>query len=657
MKKVVFLFLVLGLTMSAEEQNITENQEMIVNESVVEQVEPKVVYDIESESISVLEKTKENNTEEIEEEKIEITTKESEVGANEIVKENTEIEKEDEIKNEENIAVESSSSDDIFGMFSSSSESTDSSSFGFGEDDGFGGMGEIIEDLKISGKLELPLRYMHNDQNVKESKTYFSPVFDLKVEYKKNHSETKVNIKFDKAKDEIDLTEASFKLFYKKFDVEVGKAKVVWGKGDKLHVIDTINANDYSDFINPDYIDRRIAEPMVKLNYFKDNSNLELIYTPKFTPDQVPVSGPWANPTFRDLNGAFETLGKDLDKELNKNDKADEGQFGIRYRNSMAGYDYGFTYYAGYIKRPSLNKAAVQKLQNTSTKAATLEDDQIAIFQKDAEITATTEGVKQQVAAGVAAGLAAAGLTAGTPEYEAAYNATYENEYQTAYNAYIQPLQNELLSMTLSIQATLAEIQGNPDMYYDPLKDGWEDQFIKELAIHYDPVHILGANLATIKMGVNWRVELGYYITKDKDGDKHDSYNNKFGYVIGGDKNIPINNLNVNIQVQGEKILNDDMIDKNGALDIEYDAEGYYRTNLIVTKITDKYYNNKINPELTFIYNLERKDYSVEPVIEFIAKDDTKIRLKYKVFEGDAGTNFGNYKKNDYLECSFKYEF
>jgi len=532
-----------------------------------------------------------------------------------------------------------SSEDDIFGSFDSegSEEMT-----GFDDDDaGFAGMSEIISELKIAGKLELPLRYMPQDKNVSKSKTDFSPVFDLKVNYQKNNSETNVNIEFDEDSNEAKITEGTFKLFYKKIDVEIGKAKVVWGKGDKLHVIDTINANDYSDFINPEYIDRRIAEPMIRINYFKENSNIEFIYTPQFTPDQVPMTGPWANPTFAQLNDAFNGLGKDLEKELNKNDKAEDGQFGIRYRNSIKGYDYGFTYYAGFIKKPSLNMAAVAKLQATSEKAANLEADQLAMFQLDAQITATEEGIKQT--------LIANGLTPG--------DATYEAAYEDQYNQNVQPLQTQLMTLASEVDVTLSDIKSNPNTYYDPTQDNWEDKVVEELDLHYDPVHILGANLATIKMGINWRAELGYYITEDSDGDKYDTYNNKFGYVLGGDKNIPINNLNLNIQIQGEKILNSDEIKDNGELDIEYDKDGDYSSNLIVTKITDQYYNNKINPEITYIYNVEKNDYSIESGIEFIVKDDTKIKAKYKIFEGDPGTNFGNYKKNDYFECTFKYEF
>ena len=70
--------------------------------------------------------------------------------------------------------------------------------------------------------------------------------------------------------------------------------KEVWGKGDKVHVLDNFNANDFSDFIFPDYIDRRLGEVMFKAtaNLSWDyNLKLEGIYTPWMTPDRFATSG------------------------------------------------------------------------------------------------------------------------------------------------------------------------------------------------------------------------------------------------------------------------------------------------------------------------------------------------------------------------------
>ena len=80
------------------------------------------------------------------------------------------------------------------------------------------------------------------------------------------------------------------------FILEVGKMKTVWGKGDKLHVFDNFNADNYTDFIIPDYNDRRIATPMVRASYafpFSSNLNVEAVYTPFLPVDRFSTSDRW----------------------------------------------------------------------------------------------------------------------------------------------------------------------------------------------------------------------------------------------------------------------------------------------------------------------------------------------------------------------------
>ena len=70
--------------------------------------------------------------------------------------------------------------------------------------------------------------------------------------------------------------------------LEGGKMKVVWGKGDKLHVFDNFNSDNYSDFIIPDYIDRRVSTPMIRAVYSFEQPSLRVegIFTPFLPVDQ-----------------------------------------------------------------------------------------------------------------------------------------------------------------------------------------------------------------------------------------------------------------------------------------------------------------------------------------------------------------------------------
>ncbi|OQY07415.1 MAG: hypothetical protein B6I28_05625 [Fusobacteriia bacterium 4572_132] len=175
------------------------------------------------------------------------------------------------------------------------------------------------------------------------------------------------------------------------------------------------------------------------------------------------------------------------------------------------------------------------------------------------------------------------------------------------------------------------------------------------LELNYDDVNIFGSELSTVLFGINSRAELAYYMTEDTDGKDATVHNNKIAWVIGGDRDLPIHNVNVNIQNKGEYILNNDEI--NGTDDVEYNSDEKYTTNTIITKISDKFKNERILPELQFVYNIEDGDYMLNNQIEIKLKDDTSMTVMYKMFEGDSDTIFGEFDKNDFAEVKFEYEF
>lgn len=69
--------------------------------------------------------------------------------------------------------------------------------------------------------------------------------------------------------------------------------KPIGGPGNKVHAVDILTPMDYSDFINPDYTERKDAEAMIKLNIPANDGLLELVYLPVVTPDTIPWEGTW----------------------------------------------------------------------------------------------------------------------------------------------------------------------------------------------------------------------------------------------------------------------------------------------------------------------------------------------------------------------------
>jgi len=110
------------------------------------------------------------------------------------------------------------------------------------------------------------------------------------------------------AAEEIEFNELNYQFFGENYSFLIGKHRVIWGKGDQLHVLDNINPEDLSDFYNPDYKDRQIGEEMIKIDrYFRNgNANLEFIYTPDFeghrlAEDSESPLGDWVINPFSDI--------------------------------------------------------------------------------------------------------------------------------------------------------------------------------------------------------------------------------------------------------------------------------------------------------------------------------------------------------------------
>ena len=184
-------------------------------------------------------------------------------------------------------AVSAQSSDltgfgDDFNSFDDNSFSSDSSS-----------------NVNVNGTASIDIRSYITDDDADSITTSAVPQAKLGFEYKGKISDSSVQLKFndDILKNHpLDIVdELSLRTTFDWLTIEAGKMKVVWGKGDKLHVIDNFNADDYTDFIIPDYIDRRISTPMIRGVYSLPfaNMQIEAVYTPFLPVDSFATDGRW----------------------------------------------------------------------------------------------------------------------------------------------------------------------------------------------------------------------------------------------------------------------------------------------------------------------------------------------------------------------------
>ncbi|PRX26637.1 hypothetical protein BX659_1191 [Orenia metallireducens] len=426
-------------------------------------------------------------------------------------------------------------------------------------DSGFGD--ENTSSLEFSGSLEYKIRSILDKKSDSDLSYPINSEAELELglDYSRDNSDIKATLAFDDNGD-VALDEAFIRLYYDDFDLEAGKMKVVWGKGDKLHVVDNLNGEDLTDFINPEYLDRQIAENMVKLNYYLGTGKLEAVYTPEFTANKLDREGDWMLSKVSKMKelkpiavkefGLTDALEIEDSLAGDESNEFKDGQLALRYTNSKGGYDYGFSIYQGRLKNLSMDKSAIAKLE---------------------------KGV-----------------------------------------------------------------------YRD------SQAFLNDLDLHYDEVTVLGAELSSVLFGINSRGELAYYLTDDRNGDDPTVHNNKLAWIIGGDRDLALHNVNVNLQVKSELILDKDKVDDNPA-DIDY-SEDYF-TNMMVLKVSDDFNNQRILPEVSLMYNLESQDYILDNQLEFIVKDDTSIKFNYKLFQGDGDTLFGQFDENDYISMVVNYEF
>ena len=465
----------------------------------------------------------------------------------------------------------------------------------------------------------------------------------LNVNYEGESSDTEIKLNFDsktlKSNPEDIVEELTARGYFGNWTVEGGKMKVVWGKGDKLHVFDNFNANNYTDFIFPDYVDRRLSEVMFRVAYNVPNeSNLrvEAIVTPMMTADRFATSGtlvPYAQQKLTDTvtsivkNNTIYALNQDLsggaitlsgfdainsassfssdDLYENSIKSLKYAQGGAKVSGSLGSLDWGLSYYYGHYKQPSAN------LEKYITSL----------------VTAAAKEHSTEVAA-LAAQLIANG-----------YDAT------TATTLAAKKIGSEYAS-------TLAH-------------DGTYELELPSL--DYDRLQVFGFEFAKILWKFNCRGEFAYNLTEDVAGDNPWVKNNSLTWVGGFDIDLPIHNLNINVQETGTYILKNNKIEDGAfkAYDVDYNSDGNYCINKVVLNVSDKWINEKLSTECMVIYGIENEEWCVQPKIEYNVVDGFTVTAKgaylYSKNENGEFYNFtADSTKNHskaFAQLSVKYAF
>jgi hypothetical protein len=448
---------------------------------------------------------------------------------------------------------------------------------------GSSGSSSAASPVTLGGTVKLDDRaYIdEEDTDTEDSPTEITPDATLNVNYANSASEIELKLNF--SKDSIStyhedvIKEATARAYLGNWILEGGKMKIVWGKGDKLHVIDNFNATDYTDFIIPDYIDRRLAEPMFRAIYNAPSGawRMEAVYTPTMTADRfatdsvtgvetAKVAAALADKDAQTLGSSeYQTAEENYlavleeassfssDDLLPDTHTLKYGQYGIRFTGTSGAFDWGASYYYGHYKQPS-----------------------------------------------------------------------------TDWSAYIA-------SATANGGTSLV----NPTLDYDRLQ-------------------VFGLEGATAVGPLNTRLEVAYNLTNDTDGDDPYVHNNSISWVPGFDIDLPIHNVNLNVQEIGTYILNGDKIKDNGGYDVDTDANNCYTNNKLAVDLSDSFMHENLKLDCQLLYGIERGDLVVMPKITYTVKTGMDlIASGMYIHCKDEDSEFYAYKDNSFIQMGVKYVF
>ena len=449
--------------------------------------------------------------------------------------------------------------------------------------------------LSVNGEAQVNFRAYVDDEGtsglpIDEWNTWVDPKGKLGLNY--SNDSVSADVKFALSKDIITdyksdiIDELTLEAYLGNFVIQAGKMKVVWGKGDKLHVIDNFNANDYKDFLIPDYIDRRISEPMVRVLYNAPNdagpftsNRFEFVWTPFMTADRYAASGRWVPNQVNELKeGLTRNAGEIITKQI-----------------MTAGND------------SEAQAVYTTMLSNSSSLADNLYPDlyQLKYMQAGARFTTTT----------------------GSLDWGLSYYFGRDKRASFDYK-----------NMAPYVQKYLKGTAEEDDKFID-----------------YDFLQVFGIEAAKTFGAYNFRAEAAYNLTKDVAGDDPKVHNNSFAWVFGFDRDLPVSELNFNLQTQGKFILNHDEIKNSG------DTEsGTYKTdNKLVLNISDNLAHGKLKPEVSAIYGFEHFDLIIMPKVTWYVSDGLEFSASGMYMQSfiESRSEFGNWHNNSFVQIAAKYTF
>ena len=531
----------------------------------------------------------------------------------------------------------------------------------FGSDSSSSGSSSSLP-IQFSGKLSLDVRdyLMAGDvDGIGDTQITATPDAKLGITYDggKASADLQLKVNEDTIKNHpIDvIDELTLSAYLGNFTLSAGKMKVVWGKGDKLHVLDNFNADDYSDFIIPDYLDRRISTPMIRGVYAVplnsrtvSNVMIEGVYTPIMPVDRF-GSGVWtpsksAALTSTVKNSATKQLKTVTEAKVNANKLASE----------------------------------IETLSTTYKTALTSSKTDVAAVARSSMNSLLTTNAKELIPYGFDPKNPLATAQTALEKYvtatETAYLLALNNSSSLAGGVYPDTNKFEYGQGGLRVTGTIGQVDLGISYYYGHYKQpsvnglkmtNYVANYLKtgtgdDKFLAYDKKQTFGLEFSTILWKFNLRGEAAYNLTDDVAGDDPWVHNNSIQWLGGFDIDLPFWDANLNVQETGTYILKNDKIEDSifKTADVDYASTGYLNNKLVVN-FTTSFLNGKLAPEVTALYGFEHKDLVVMPKITIKPASSFKIIGSGLAMwtNDETESEFGTWHKNSFIQLGAEVSF
>ena len=179
--------------------------------------------------------------------------------------------------------------------------------------------------------------------------------------------------------------------------------------------------------------------------------------------------------------------------------------------------------------------------------------------------------------------------------------------------------------------------------------------------VHYDPVHIFGIDFGAAIAMFNFKSEFAYYMTHDFKGADPAVHNNSIQWVMGFDVDIPLNNINVNIQNLGAWTLGFKKVkenNENGKFDMDWNTAEKSTNNKLIVNISDSWLHENLTDSVTCIWGIEHNDFVVMPKLRYRIKDELYVEgTGAYIYAANKKSEFSNWKNNHFVQVSLEYRF